>query len=86
MALATVAGDIIFFNKNWKGKGKIPAMVSSVLDGAAIGSITSLMHYAGLCDSGKSNKTIPPQLSKKYPQPYPPRKQKVLLPAELSAQ
>ena len=47
MALATIAGDAIFFNKNWRGKGKIPTIINSVLDGAVIGSITALFHYAG---------------------------------------
>ena len=56
MALATIAGDAIFFNKNWRGKGKIPTIVNSVLDGAAIGSITALFHYAGLLDDNKTDK------------------------------
>lgn len=56
MALATIAGDAIFFNKNWRGKGKIPTIVNSVLDVAAIGSITALIHYAGLLDDNKTDK------------------------------
>lgn len=57
VSLATIASDAIFFNKSWKGKGKVPAIVNSVLDGAGIGAVTALMHYAGFWDDNKTNKT-----------------------------
>ena len=56
MAFITIASDFIFFNKNWRGKGKLPTIVNSVLDGAAIGVISAFANYAGFCKDNKTNK------------------------------
>lgn len=56
---AVIAGNVIFFNKSWKGKGnKIPSTVKALYNGLLGGALIGTGYHAGIWDKLPPKQTI----------------------------